>query len=385
MASVSNQEGERAMAHIFGFSVDLLNNLGHGGFGTVYKGFNKDQRIVALKKVSLAFKPHEEEIISKAKVLLLLDGYDEHTEGRDSEEYTLGKEHIITTREVRSYKKSMWIVMEYCDLGNLNCFFDKMRTPMKNEQTKIRIMIQIMRGLAFLHSKDIVHRDIKPGNILVKSESNNRVVIKLGDFGLSKILDPEGFSSVMSSDASCLSFKAPEFWNKRIPDYSERYNRNVDVYAAGLTFTAMIQARPGRNLVPKAEGNLQYYETKMPIGLAVFSRVSKNLNAAKESATINVRSSYIGFEVVVDDNKDEEIIRKMKSLIREMLQPDPRDRPSALEIEIKLRMLVRITFILWQNLSWSTKNCLYQADEVHLSCYHNFIILLYFILLNWSN
>ena len=340
------------MAYIFNYSVDLLNNLGHGSFGTVYKGFNKEQRIVALKKVSLTFKPQEEEIISKAtKVLLLLDGYDEYREGKDNEEYTPGKEHIITTREVRSYKKSMWIVMEYCDLGNLNCFFDKMRTPMKNEQTKIRIMVQIMRGLAFLHSKDIVHGDIKPGNILVKSETNNRAVIKLGDFGLSQILDPEGFSSVMSSDASCLSFKAPEFWNKRIPDYSVRYSRNVDVYAAGLTFAAMLQARPGRNLVPKAEGNLQYYETKMPIGLAVFSRVSKNLNAAKESATINVTSSTIGFEVVVDDNKDEEIIRKMKNLIREMLQPDPRDRPSALDIETKLRMLVRVTFIHGQNFS----------------------------------
>ena len=346
MASVSIEEGERAMAHIFGYSVDLLNNLGHGSFGTVYKGLNNDRSVVALKKVSLAFKPDEEEIISKAtKVLLLLDGYDEYIEGTDNEEYALGKEHITTVREVRSYKKSMWIVMEYCDLGNLNCFFDKMRTPMKNEQTKIRIMVQIMRGLAFLHSKDIVHRDIKPGNILVKSESNNTAIVKLGDFGLSKILDPEGFSSVMSSDASCLSFKAPEFWNKRIPDYPERYSKNVDIYAAGLILTAMLQARPARNLVPKAEGNLKYYETKMPIGLAVFSRVAKNLNASKESATSDVTSSDVGFDVVVDDNRDEEIIRKMKSLIREMLQPNPQERPSALEIENKLRILVRTTII----------------------------------------
>ena len=75
-------------------------------------------------------------------------------------------------------------------------------------------MTQIAGGVAFLHSKNIAHRDIKPGNILLKTEGGCAVV-KLGDFGLSKFLDPDGSTSAMSSDVGTLIFKAPEFWDKK--------------------------------------------------------------------------------------------------------------------------------------------------------------------------
>ena len=50
----------------------------------------------------------------------------------------------------------------------------------------------------------------------------------------------------------------------------------MDVYSAGLTFTAMLQAQPGRNLVPKAECSLFPSETNMPIGFAAFTRMVNN-------------------------------------------------------------------------------------------------------------
>ena len=70
-----------------------------------------------------------------------------------------------------------------------------------------------------------------------------------------------------------LTFKAPEFWDKK-PDDRVKYHRNVDVYAAGLTSTAMLQTIPGaQRLVPKVEGSLEHSETLMPIGLAAYSRM----------------------------------------------------------------------------------------------------------------
>ena len=88
---------------------------------------------------------------------------------------------------------------------------------------------------------------------------------------MSKILDPDDLTSAMSSNVGTLTFKAPEFWDHK-PRDKVRYHRNVDVYAAGLTFAAMLQAKPGKKFVPCVEGSLQASETKMPIGLAAFTR-----------------------------------------------------------------------------------------------------------------
>ena len=102
--------------------------------------------------------------------------------------------------------------MEFCDLGDLNQFFKSYYSQLTIEM-KVKLMKQIMNGIAFLHDRNIVHRDIKPGNILLASTPEHNVVVKLGDFGLSKILDPDSLTSAMSSNVGTLSFKAPEFWN----------------------------------------------------------------------------------------------------------------------------------------------------------------------------
>ena len=68
--------------------------------------------------------------------------------------------------------------------------------------------------------------------------------IKLADFGLCRILTAD--ESTMSNNVGTLMFKAPEFWDPKSND-KVRYHRNIDVYAAGLTFAAMLQAVPGRN------------------------------------------------------------------------------------------------------------------------------------------
>ena len=152
-------------------------------------------------------------------------------------------------------------------------FFQKYLKKLKTE-IRLDIMTQIARGVAFLHSKNIVHRDIKPGNILLKTE-DGCAVVKLGDFGLSKFLDPDGSTSAMSSDVETLRFKAPEFWDKK-PGDRVRYHKTVDIYATGLTFAAMLQARTGCRLASKAEDSQSSSESKMPIGLAALTRCQKN-------------------------------------------------------------------------------------------------------------
>ena len=232
MATVSS-DGEvaaSAVAPVFGgYKVDFLRQLGHGAFGTVYQAWDSNNGLVAIKKISRdeGRKAIEEAVkLQKLKVNL---GW---------------HKHIITIYDVKYWMGAIWIVMEKCDHGDLEKYFKKNCNSL-DTVAKVQFMKHVMNGLAYLHSQNVVHRDIKPANILVKSTTMGAGInIKLADFGLCRILTAD--ESTMSSNVGTLMFKAPEFWDPKSND-KVRYHRNVDVYAAGLTFAAMLQAVPGRN------------------------------------------------------------------------------------------------------------------------------------------
>ena len=306
MAESSGSTNPSIKGNIFGYTIDFLQELGRGSFGTVYRGSNAEGNCVAIKKISKADKKAASTEAVKFHFL--------------KEKIFHG--HVMKVHDVKTWSDSMWIVMEYCELGDLNKFFEKylLRLDMTN---KFNIMRQISKGVAFLHKKNVVHRDIKPGNILMKI-NENYVVVKLGDFGLSKFLDPDDMTSAMSSNVGTLAFKAPEFWDRQ-PDARVRYHRNVDVYACGLTFTAMLQALPDHDLVPKAEGPLQRFETEMSIGLAAFTRSQSNQSEVQV--------------VVPDEEKYTPFVNKLKYIITEMTCFSPGARLSASEVERRLDLL----------------------------------------------
>ncbi len=173
-------------------------------------------------------------------------------------------------RKVHDY----WIMMELCEHGNLNEYFRNNPLKFDNITVKLDLMCQIMCGLEYLHSQKVIHRDIKPGNILIGKDPHqaDQVVVKISDFGLSKYLDPYDSASSMSSNVGTQNFKAPEFW-ARAPDAKLHYNKSVDIFAAGLTFLSMIQPM-GENglLTPRIEGAQFPGEFSNPIGLTMFNR-----------------------------------------------------------------------------------------------------------------
>ena len=211
------------------FTVNQGEVLGTGAFGVVFKGSDDKKNPIAAKRVDGNVHPR---ILTQD-----LEGL-----------MRLKHPNVMEILDVERNDKIVWIMMPFCELGDLNHFY---RTNIIASDISRDIMKQIAAGINYLHSQNIVHRDIKPGNILVASEIP--FVVLLTDFDVCKCLDPEVETSLMTSNVGTLAFKAPEFFQRTSPGKIE-YHRNVDIYAAGLTFLAILQAEKGtKMLIPRIE------------------------------------------------------------------------------------------------------------------------------------
>ena len=213
--------------------------------------------------------------------------------------------------------------MEFCEIGDLNKYCI--------DACDI-IMAQITSGISCLHDKDVIHRDIKPGNILVASEGP--LIVKLTDFDVTKCLDLD-FETLMSSNVGTNAFKAPEFF-MRNKQKKLSYHRSVDIYAAGLTFLTMIQhTKASSMLIPRIETLQDDSELYLPIGQLNAERIKYKV---KELSVVSFNESASGFSgtteiaVMLDP-----WTKEMKKLIQKMTYHDPEERPAACDVMAALR------------------------------------------------
>ncbi len=148
---------------------DLLEILGEGGMARVYKALNRDtQEIVALKRVVAAGQANDAAIKREIDIYLRL------------QQFTCA--HILTVKDIFREGDTYALVTEYADGGNLwELVNDGEETKPLDPQTTLEIILEIADGIAALHHNSIVHRDIKPHNVLRCDDA-----WKIGDFGISK-------------------------------------------------------------------------------------------------------------------------------------------------------------------------------------------------------
>ena len=119
---------------------------------------------------------------------------------------------IISFIEEFPYKKKHCIVTKFASGGDLEKY---MRTKKEfTEDEALEFFAMILLGLDFLHSKNIFHRDLKPGNIFIDKLSNGQLLLCIGDFGISK-LDYDTIKQTQTTfgfNTSTL-YKAPEVIN----------------------------------------------------------------------------------------------------------------------------------------------------------------------------
>ncbi len=208
------------MAHytLAGYTINLRDRLGKGGYGTVYKARDNEGTLVAAKEIDKI-----KDLSSKAALRELENAH---------------KQKQLNHKNIDD--EQIWMFLEFCNGGDLN-EYSKYNFVEFNAK-KISLMKQIAEGLAFLHANCIAHRDMKPENILIQHQaSEETVTVKLTDFGLAKFIPLDEKSSAMHTNIGTHTYKAPDFWNST--DGQIKYHKNIDVYAIGLTFLAMLQAR----------------------------------------------------------------------------------------------------------------------------------------------
>ena len=183
------------MTHkVAGYEISLRKRLGKGAYGSVYSATDKRGNKVAAKEI-------EKDSTSRG-ALREIDNANKQKQ--------LNHDNIVKIIETYNADDEVWLFLELCDGGDLNSFcrahFEEFAA------IKLTIMMDIARGLSFLHEKRISHRDIKPENILIQQE-NGMQCVKLTDFGLSKFHPADSPTSAMHTNLGTHTYKAPEFWD----------------------------------------------------------------------------------------------------------------------------------------------------------------------------
>ncbi|MBK1990962.1 serine/threonine protein kinase, partial [Sphaerospermopsis aphanizomenoides BCCUSP55] len=202
-----------------GGKYDIKTKIGEGGSGIVYLGqnLNSKQRY-AIKTLST-----EEE-----NAIKLLD--------RETQTLKrLNHQNIVKFIEegYENSHKLVYLVLEYLDGQNIKEYFDS-GIDLK---TKLDIFLQIIDGISHAHSKNIIHRDIKPDNIKIV-DKDEKPVAKILDFGIAIITTTILTNTIRSYHTPL--FSAPEQINL------EGVSRDSDIYSLGMTFLYLLSSQQSK-------------------------------------------------------------------------------------------------------------------------------------------
>ncbi|XP_029623623.1 serine/threonine-protein kinase 33-like isoform X3 [Salmo trutta] len=148
--------------------------------------------------------------------------------------------HIIHLEEVFETQKRMYLVTELCEGGELKELLQK-NTCFTEEETR-HIINSLAEAIVYLHKKDIVHRDLKLENILVKSYhhgvDNDMINIKVTDFGLSVKKGGVGSENMLKATCGTPIYMAPEVIN------AHEYSQQCDVWSIGVIMYMLLCGEP---------------------------------------------------------------------------------------------------------------------------------------------
>ncbi|KAB5568534.1 hypothetical protein DKX38_002327 [Salix brachista] len=278
--------------------------LGHGGFGTVYKGTLTDGRIVAIKKSKTIDQSQIEQFINEVVVL-----------------YQINHRNVVKLLGCCLETEVPLLVYEYVANGTLfDHIHDRSKVSAFTWEIRLKIASETAGVLSYLHSTasmQIIHRDVKSTNILL----NNSYTAKVSDFGTSRLvpLDQDELSTMVQGT---LGYLDPEYL------HTSQLTDKSDVYSFGVVLMELLT---GMKVIsfdrPEGERNLSAYF----------------LCALKEDRLIHILQDCM----VNQDNMRQ--VKEVANIARKCVRIRGEERPSMKEVAMELEGLRTSAKYPWTN------------------------------------
>jgi len=196
---------------------EMIDIIGKGGMGTVYKARQISlNRTVAIKVLSVELASDK--------------GFIERFDREASALACLSHPNIVPIIDKGTCEGTYYFVMDFVKGTTLREMLKSGKLPIKEA---IAISLQICRALAHAHSKGVIHRDMKPENVLLDGEGNARIV----DFGLADMVGHTGLGTLTGSGMAMgtAHYMAPEQRKD-----AKRADGRADIYSMGIIFYEML-------------------------------------------------------------------------------------------------------------------------------------------------
>lgn len=251
----------------------MSEKLGEGNMGEIYRAFDllKDRKEVAVKLIKTP-------IIDKGQRDILHNFRQEFDIMRRLKHPGLIKVYDLGELSAGEEVSNLYFTMEYIKGINLKQFLKEKGNIEKD--AGINIMVMLLRTLSFIHSRNIIYRDLKQENIMIISNGNNSRNIKILDFGLS---DTERIKN-QSKTKGTIKYMAPETFQNYI-------DHRVDIFASGILFFELItgeafwEGDDSLNIIHDLTNTWRYNKTK-----------NKNLLKIKDKILRKIINKMISYD-----------------------------------------------------------------------------------------
>ena len=289
----------------------FLNYFARGAYGIVWKAISrKNQQVVALKKCFDAFQSPTDAQRTYREIMFLKELH--------------GHENIVQLQSIfeseASEKMDIYIVFDFME-SDLHAVI---KMNLLQDVHKQYVLYQILKALKFIHSGGLIHRDMKPSNVLLNGDCH----VKLCDFGLARsvVSSPSSSSAAFDLNPVMTEYVATRWY--RAPELllgSTTYTRGVDIWAVGCILAEMIGGKaifPGSSTLDQLERVLA--ATGRPSAEDADSLNSREACQLIDSVHISRRSPFYSLLPQASEEATD--------LIRRSFQFNPKKRPEAHEL-----------------------------------------------------